>query len=100
MNGYNDFKDVLQKNGQYDAESFPRNKRFGIFVDRRKPKDSNKDERDEMTFFQQLPSCDTIPREHVDEWYIQAVRECVIPGMDDEKQPHNKRITAQDNVNG
>eukprot|EP01084_Bolivina_argentea_P297050 511688_1 len=100
MNGYRDFRDVLQENGQYDAKSFPRHKRIGIFVDRRRAEKNEKEKRDEVTFFQQLPSCDTIPRDHVDEWYIQAVRECVLPGMDDEKQPQNKRITAQENVNG
>eukprot|EP00483_Globobulimina_turgida_P003968 UN03976 len=92
MDGYNDFRTVLnekhrenkQNDGDskdehiYDEKSYPRGKRFGIFFDRRKS--MKKDEQNEVTFFEQLSKCDTIPRNHVAEWFMEAVRECLIPG--------------------
>eukprot|EP01083_Nonionella_stella_P300014 1022028_1 len=101
MNCYNVFRDKLDVyKGQYDKKSFPKHKRFGIFVDRRES--NNKHEVNEVTFFQQLSSCDTIPTGGLDEWYIQAVRDCIIPGIVEQKQSqrHNQRITAQEKVNG
>eukprot|EP01083_Nonionella_stella_P070316 188072_1 len=76
---YRDFCDKLSYNSaynDYDMKVFPHNKRFGIFVDRR----DYGGEKDEITFFQQLNECDTIPNDHVKEWFIQARRECLIPG--------------------
>eukprot|EP01083_Nonionella_stella_P099541 279889_1 len=99
MDCFNVFRDKLDK-GQHAKKSFPQHKRFGIFVDRRES--GNKHQVNEVTLFQQLASCDTIPAGSLDEWYIQAVRDCIIPGIDEQKQSQrcNQRITAQENVNG
>eukprot|EP01083_Nonionella_stella_P184066 666984_1 len=80
MDCFNVFRDKLDK-GQHAKKSFPQHKRFGIFVDRRES--GNKHQVNEVTLFQQLASCDTIPAGSLDEWYIQAVRDCIIPGIDD-----------------
>eukprot|EP01083_Nonionella_stella_P140372 430334_1 len=102
QNTYKNFRDTLSDNSaynDYDMKVFPRNKRFGIFVDRRSGNDIDfsdqvpVEQKDEITFFQQLNECDTIPNDHVKEWFIQARRECLIPGK-------NQRITAQDHVDG
>eukprot|EP01083_Nonionella_stella_P140373 430336_1 len=83
-----------------DYSLFPRNTRFGLFIDRRGRSDKQKNE---MIFFQQLDECDSIPTDHVEEYHIQSLRTCLIPGTDhdDEKsQRKHHRIRAQDHLNG
>eukprot|EP01083_Nonionella_stella_P195308 719529_1 len=102
---YRDFRTELDAKSAYDMRSFPRGKRFGIFVDRTHHGDAPDEMSTEMTFFQQLNECDSIPINHVEEWFIQARRECLIPGIDDKqlyqtKRGKYQRITAQDHVDG
>eukprot|EP01083_Nonionella_stella_P112971 332844_1 len=91
---YDTFVETLRDTGEYDMKSFPRNKRFGIFVDRRQS--NHKDRKNEVSFFQQLPPFDAIPGDHVDEWYFEALRKCLIPGTG----TNDDRITALSNLNG
>eukprot|EP01084_Bolivina_argentea_P054990 100835_1 len=87
------FTKFEQKNGK-----ILRRKRHGIFVDRRKSK--NKDHKNEVTFFEQLASCGTIPNDHINEWHMDAVIQCLIPGSRRTNKQYNSNITARDGVCG
>ena len=83
----------------FNADTFPQHRRFGIFVDRRQC--NNKDRGDEIIFFEQIERVSTIPSDYVPEWMINAARECLIPGTDDdEKDEVTKSIGAMEHCRG
>eukprot|EP01083_Nonionella_stella_P227268 806494_1 len=93
--GYKEFRATLSKtkpHDEFNSSTYPNGKRFGIFVDRRQT-----EQRNAITFFEQIPSCDSIPRDHVAEWYMETARECLIPGT---KGNENEKITSMDGVCG
>lgn len=68
---YKEFTGVLsKKDSEYDMDKYPQNKRFSIFIDRRKQKPSNVvqkkgDSKDQITMFQPPKECNTLPNDHV-----------------------------------
>lgn len=97
VDGYKEFRTALRekKDHKFDDKNYPKDRRFGLFVDRRECK--NKHKLNEMIFFEQMDKGGTIPKGFVSEWYINCQRECILPGIGDKK---DKSIGAVDNVCG
>eukprot|EP01084_Bolivina_argentea_P060759 111007_1 len=87
-----DFKTLMSKE-KSNAE-YPCRKRFEIFTDKRRNREEKTNETNEYLFFEPPDNCDTIPLDHVNEWYFDAVRTCLIP------QKSNDKITALTNTGG
>ena len=56
----------------FNSKTYPSNKRFVIFVDRRSKNDV-------ITFLEPPYVSDTIPPNHVPEWGYEAVALCIVP---------------------
>ena len=90
---YNDFTGVLDEKGKdYEYDKYPQNRRFSMFVDRRKDKPTNGN-KDEITIFQPPDDCNKLPSDHVPEIGFEFIRKCLIPKQDG-------HITADDNICG
>eukprot|EP01084_Bolivina_argentea_P251388 421614_1 len=83
---------------KFDAETYPRNRRFAIFVDRRESKDNEKEvHKDKIIFFQPPKNCNKIYNDRVPEIGFDLLHKCIIPkGV--EKNPKN--ITCETDVCG
>merc|ERR1712241_1258648 len=90
----------------FDEETYPHNKRFGIFVDRRETQkranSPRKRHNDVVYFHEMLAEADTLPSNHVTEWYVRALSTNIIPGRmytDDDHEcddaPKTKGIGAK-----
>eukprot|EP01084_Bolivina_argentea_P236583 397759_1 len=105
---YNDFKTILneKKAMNFDCNTYPQNRRFSIFVDRRQDKNIDNDDKkinkkcnDEITYFQPPDSCNKMDTDHVPEIGFEFIRNCILPyRAKDEKR--DKHITASDSVRG
>ena len=90
---YNDFTSILSgKDGNYDFDKYPRNRRFSVFVDRRKDKPINGN-KDQITIFQPPDDCNKLPPDHVPEIGFELIQKCLIPRPDG-------HITAKDGICG
>eukprot|EP01083_Nonionella_stella_P289555 985322_1 len=79
-----------------DLQRFPHGKRLVIVVDRRKKKEDNnnnnsdndnnnsdndnKDEEQNEIYLFEPPKMNTMPNNHIREWYIESSYKCIIPG--------------------
>eukprot|EP00483_Globobulimina_turgida_P005486 UN05496 len=86
-NTYTDGKSKL-----FDPETYPKGRRFSIFIDRRKSKPTNNDD-DEITIFEPPDGCNQIPNNNVPEIGFEFVKTCLLP-----KQ--KEHITANDSLCG
>eukprot|EP01084_Bolivina_argentea_P104742 187537_1 len=96
---------------KFEPNKYPQSKRFCILIDRRNPKNV-KNKKDEIIFFEPPANCDTLPNNHVAEWYFESTRQCLIPrkaytGDMNKENEHNKNaeitdrtITATDGICG
>jgi len=86
---FKDFCTVLEKNKSqyYDAKSYPLQRRFCLFVDRRNKKDK-------MTMFEPPNNCNKFEKDHVPEIGFEFLRKCVIP------RSNKQHITAIDRLCG
>merc|ERR1712228_654239 len=84
-----DFRSVLKekKSQYYDAKTYPHQRRFSLFVDRRTKKDK-------MTMFEPPNDCNKFEKDHVPEIGFEFLRKCVIPQSD------KHHITAIDRLCG
>ena len=67
--------------GKYEGAEFnnyPRKKRFVCTIDRRS---SERNDDDEIIFFEPPDVCNSIPDNHVAEWYLDASKTCIIPSI-------------------
>eukprot|EP01084_Bolivina_argentea_P124173 220036_1 len=101
---YNEFRSVLSKfniDNSFNAETYPQYRRFAIFVDRRENKptndNENKDNKDQVTYFQPPNHCNTMEVDHVPEIGFEFVRKCIIPEKVEYKE---QNITANDGLCG
>ena len=82
---FNEFKDMISR--KYKGDEFikyPQRKRFICVIDRRKPRkdrDFIVSVFDEMIFCKPPNICETIPDNHVPEWYFEASKTCIIPNI-------------------
>eukprot|EP01084_Bolivina_argentea_P084419 152672_1 len=92
---YDDFKVVLsaQKDKRFDSKTYPKNRRFSIFVDRRR-------ENDQIIYFQPPHNCNTMETDHIPEIGVEFVEQCVIPEKHSQNTYTYNNITASDAVNG
>eukprot|EP01084_Bolivina_argentea_P024419 45498_1 len=90
----NSDKDKTQNERKTEQEwkTHPQNTRFGIFVDRR-----NKDEKDQITFFQHPSQFNKIANNDVDEYGFELLQNCLIPRGTKENPNH---ITSNTNLRG
>eukprot|EP01083_Nonionella_stella_P019001 52844_1 len=78
--------------------NYPQKRRFCMFVDRRLRNESNV-KYDQITAFEPPMSCNHMPMSHVPEWYFNASKTCIIPGL---KSSMNSKgtIRADSPLNG
>eukprot|EP01083_Nonionella_stella_P097048 272811_1 len=89
------FKDLQKEVGG----SFPNNKRFCTFIDRR----TGDDKKSDVYMWQSPENCRNIPNDHVPEWFFNASSTSIIPHETYNKgkeQTNRQNITAQTNCNG
>eukprot|EP01084_Bolivina_argentea_P124174 220039_1 len=83
----------LMKDEKRKLKSFPQNRRFGIFVDRR---EANKESLDQVYFYLHPNDCNTIQHDHVAETGFDLLRRCIIP----DSENNEKYINSVTNVCG
>ena len=100
------FRQLLrEKDDTFSGKTYPRQRRFEIFIDRRKNGNDNSDdnEKDKMLFFQPPKDCNSMPNNHLAELYFETVRKCLIPRVgyadgDDEEKHNGETINALQSV--
>ena len=98
MNAYGKYKDELSLLSHYkqnadELKSYPKRKRFCIFVDRRADKDK-------ITMFEPPSNCNTMPKKHVSEWYFNASKVCILPGSKGMEFSDAERIVSHSDLQG
>eukprot|EP01084_Bolivina_argentea_P135574 238875_1 len=77
MDTFKEFSNKLAKDkyndSKYNMENYPKQKRFCTLIDRRDEKS------DSIIMFEPPDDCNTVPEEHVPEWYFNASKTCIVP---------------------
>ena len=92
---YGKLKEKLTKSkGQASHQT----NRFGLFFDRKNCKETKTS--NEFILYEQIKKVRTIPTDYVPEWFVNATRECLIPGKDhdDDKETNDNNDKSERSI--